>query len=211
MAIFRRTGSILLTGVATAAMIGLSVAPASAANNWKVSPGGTISAKSGKTTLVDKTTGTTLTCTSSKASGKLKSGSGLSGTGIGSIAKITFSSCNGPVGLVFTVTAGHLPWKINASSYNSTTGVTTGTITGIHAKLSGPGCTAIVDGTSSTANNGKVKVTYTNKTAVLKVSTSGGNLHTYSVNGCAGLVKSGDADTFSASYVLSPKQTIKQT
>jgi len=33
-------------------------------------------------------------------------------------------------------------------------------------------------------------------------------LHVYNVNGCAGLINSGDATTFSGSYTISPKQTI---
>ena len=101
---------------------------------------------------------------------------------------------------------GHLPWKLNASSFKS--GVTTGTITGIHATLSGPACTATVDGTGASANNGKVKVTYTNSTGKLKVLASGGNLHVYNVSGCAGQINNKDATTFTGTYTVSPKQTI---
>jgi hypothetical protein len=131
---------------------------------------------------------------------------GLSGTSIASITSISFSNCTGPLGLTFTVKAGHLPWHLNAVSYSN--GVTHGTITGIHATLTGPSCSAKVDGTSGTANNGKVSATYTNSTGVLKILTTGGNLHIYSVSGCAGLIHSGDASTFSGSYTVSPKQKI---
>lgn len=36
----------------------------------------------------------------------------------------------------------------------------------------------------------------------------GRNLHIYGVSGCASLIKTGDATTFSGSYTVSPKQTI---
>jgi hypothetical protein len=208
MAILKRTYGILFAGVATAAVIGMSAAPALAATTWTVSPGGAITAKSGTTTLKDTTTGNELKCKSSSTSATLKSGSGLSGTGLGSITKVTFKTCTGPLSLTFTVKSNDLPWKLNATSYNSTTGVTTGTITGIDATLSGPSCSATVDGTGAGKHNGKVKATYTNSTGKLKVLTTGGNLHVYNVSGCAGLINSKDATTFSATYTVTPKQTI---
>jgi len=208
MAILKRTYGILFAGAATAAVIGLSAAPAFAATTWTVSPGGAITAKSGKTTLTDTTTDTVLTCKSSSTSATLKSGSGLKGAGLGSITAVTFKTCTGPLSLTFTVTTNALPWKLNAKSYNSTTGVTTGTITGIDATLSGADCSATVDGTAAGADNGEVKATYTNSTGKLKVKTTGGNLHIYDVSGCAGLIADGDATTFSATYTVSPIQTI---
>jgi hypothetical protein len=208
MAILKRTYGILFAGAATAAVIGLSAAPAFAATTWTVSPGGAITAKSGKTVLTDTTTGNALTCKSSSTSATLKSGSGLAGAGLGSITAVTFKTCTGPLGLTFTVTTNGLPWKLNAKSYNSSTGVTTGTITGIDATLSGPSCSATVDGTAAGADNGMVKATYTNSTGKLKILTTGGNLHIYNVSGCAGLIATGDATTFSATYTVSPKQTI---
>jgi hypothetical protein len=111
--------------------------------------------------------------------------------------------------LAFTVTADDLPWHINAVSFNSATGTTTGTLTGIHASLSGAGCTAVVDGTGATAHNGKVTITYTNSTHTIKVLTAGGNLHIYNVSsGCLGVIHSGDGATQSAAYAISPAQKI---
>lgn len=206
MTSLKRTGSILVMSVAAAVTIGLSAAPAFAATTFKVTPGGAITGKSGTTTLTDTSTGSKLVCKSSKTTATLKSGSGLAGAGIGSVKTVTFATCTGPLGLTFTVKSGHLPWKLNATS--SSGGVTKGTITGIHATLSGTGCTATVDGSSATANNGKVSVTYTNSSGALKVLTTGGTLHVYNVSGCAGLINSGNATTFGASYTISPKQTI---
>jgi hypothetical protein len=211
MTIFKRAGSALVMSAALAGVLALSAGSALAATNtgiaatWTVKPGGAITAKAGKTTLTDKSTGSTLSCASSSGKGTVKSGSGLSGTGIGSITALSFSSCTGPLGLTFTVKTTHFPWHLNAKSFSG--GVTTGTITGIHASLSGPGCSAVVDGTGATANNGMVTAKYSNSTGKL-TTTGAGNLHIYNVNGCAGLIHSGDASSFVGSYAISPKQTI---
>ncbi len=132
----------------------------------------------------------------------------MSGSHIGSVASISFNSCAGPLGITFTVTSSRLPWHLNTVSFNSSTGVTTGTTSRIHAVLSGSTCTATVDGTSPTKNNGKVAVTYTNSTGVLQVLSTGGNLHIFKVSGCLGLIASGDPASFSGSFTVSPKQTI---
>ena len=99
----------------------------------------------------------------------------------------------------------HFPWHLNAKTFSG--GVTTGSITGIHATLSGPSCSAVVDGTSATANNGMVTAKYSNSTGKL-TTTGAGNLHVYNVSGCAGLINSGDGSSFNGSYAISPKQTI---
>jgi hypothetical protein len=206
----KRGAKVLLVGLAAAIAIGLSATAALAATSWTVRPGGAIKAKSGITTLKDTSTGTTLKCTTSVGKGKFKRGRGLSGKGIGKITSIKFRNCTGPLGLTFTVHSSHLPWKINAVSYNRRTGTTTGTITGIHATLSGPSCSAAVDGTGASRNNGRVAVRYVNRTHKLTVKTKRGNLHIYNVSGCAGLIHNGDRSTFKAAYKLSPKQTIKR-
>ena len=211
MTIFKRAGSALVMSAALAGVLALSAGSALAATNaaiaatWTVKPGGAITAKAGVTTLKDTTTGSVLTCQTSSGKGTLKSGSGLSGTGIGSITALSFSTCTGPLGLTFTVKTTHFPWHLNAVSFSS--GVTTGTITGIHATLTGPGCSAVVDGTGATANNGKVTAKYSNGTGKL-TTTGAGNLHIYNVSGCAGLIHSGDGSSFKGSYTVSPKQTI---
>jgi hypothetical protein len=211
MTILKRAGSVLITGAALAGLLTLSAGSAFAGTNagvaatWTVHPGGAITAKAGTTTLKDTKTGSVLTCTSSSGKGTVKSGSGLSGAGIGSITALGFTNCTGPLGLTFTVKTTHFPWKLNATSYKS--GVTTGTITGIHATLSGPGCSAVVDGTGASANNGSVTATYTNSTGKL-ATTGAGNLHIYNVSGCSGLISSGDGSSFKGSYAVSPKQTI---
>jgi hypothetical protein len=209
MAIRKRiTRRVLFTGAATAAAIGASAGVALAvAITFTITPGGNITAKAGTTTLTDTNTGSKLTCTSSTSTGTLKTGKGISGSNLGSIKTLAFSNCTGPLGLTFTVTNSGFPWTLSGTSYNATTGVTTGFITGIKSHLSGPSCSADVAGTTATTK-GKVKVTYTNSTGKLKVLTTGGNLHVFNVSGCAGLLHSGDATTFSGTYTVTPKQKI---
>ena|SRR5215469_7997305 len=204
----RLSRRMLLTGGATALAVGASAGVALAvAITFSISPGGAITAKAGKTTLTDTKTGSVLTCASSSSSGTLKKGHGISGTNLGSISKLSFSTCTGPLNLTFTVSNSNFPWTLHGTAFNATSGVTTGTITGIKSKLSGPGCSANVAGSTASAT-GTVKVTYTNSTHKLKVLGSGGNLHVFNVSGCAGLINSGDPTQFVGTYLVSPTQKI---
>jgi hypothetical protein len=209
MAIRKRLSRrILLTGGATALTIGATAGVALAvAITFSISPGGNISASAGTTKLHDVNTNQTLQCTSSKSTGTLKSGHGISGANLGSIKTLTFSNCTGPFGLVFTVTNSGFPWTLHGTAFNATSGVTTGNITGIKSHLSGTACSADVRGATATST-GKVKVTYTNSTHKLKVLASGGTLHVFNVNGCAGLINNGDATQFTGTYTVTPAQTI---
>jgi hypothetical protein len=207
-----RLGSALLGAAAAAAAVAcLATSPALAgptvaAASWTVTPGGAVTGAAGTTTLADSTTGTSLSCSSSSATGTLVSGSGQASP-LGSITGITFNNCTGPLGISFSASVTG-PFPLNGKSYNATTGVTTGSITNIHGALSGPLCSASVDGTSATANNGTVKARYKNSSHKLTVLTTGGTLHIYNVSGCFGLINSGDSATFSGVYVISPNQTI---
>ncbi len=204
----RLTRRVLFTGTAAAVAVGASAGVALAvAITFTITPGGAITAKAGTTTLTDTKTGSVLTCKSSTSSGTLKSGSGVSGANLGSITKLSFSTCTGPLGLVFTVTNSAFPWTLSGTSYNAGTGTTTGFINGIKSKLSGPGCSANVGGTTATSK-GKVKVTYKNSTGKLSVLAAGGNLHVWAVSGCSGLINTGDATQFVGAYTVTPKQKI---
>ena len=186
----------------------LGAAAVLAAATWTVRPGGPVSMKSGKFTLTDTATSAALTCPSSALSGTLKSGSGLPGTGIGSITTVHSIECPSPLGPTWILMARDLPWHLNAWSYTAMTGVVTGSLSHLQIAFSGPSCTAVIDGTSGTASDGTVKVRYTNSTGLLKLLTTGGNLHFYNVRGCAGLVITGDSATLSATFTVSPKQAI---
>ena len=204
----RLTRRVLFTGAATAVAVGASVGVALAvAITFTISPGGAITAKAGKTTLTDTNTGSVLTCATSSSKGTLKKGSGVSGTNLGSITSLGFSNCTGPLSLTFTVTNSGFPWTLSGTSYNATTGTTTGFIKHIKSKLTGPSCTANVAGATASAF-GQVKVTYKNSTGKLTVLAAGGNLHVWGVVGCAGLINTGDATQFVGSYTVTPKQKI---
>lgn len=161
---------------------GLAVTPAAAATAWTVSPGGPFAGHAARTALTDTTTEqAAINCASSSSRGTLKAGSGLSGTGLGTLMAVSFS------GGCYTLTAGHLPWKINARSYTSGTGITTGTITGIHLIFTDPTfCDFAADGTSATAGDGTVQFRYTSSTGKLRIVATGSNLHIYRVKGCGG-------------------------
>jgi hypothetical protein len=187
-----------------AAMLGATAA--FAATTWTIKPGGAISANAPKASFKDTKTGSNQTCDSMTASATLKSGSGLSGSGTGSIPAFTFNHCTGPLGETLSLTATDLPWHMNLLSDSG--GVVTGSISHMQIQLAGPSCTAIIAGTSATASNGHVKFRYSGITGHLTTLTTGGNLHFYNVTGCAGLFDTGNPMTISANFTLSPKQKI---
>jgi hypothetical protein len=196
--------ALMVTTAAVALCLG-TTASFAASKTWTVTPGGAFSSSAGTTKLTDTTTGGIISCTSSATSGKFKSGSGLAAKALGTFTSVSFHTCTSE-GLSLTVSAGHLPWSLNAVSYKS--GVTQGTITGIHITGKATGCSAVLDGTSGTADNGMVKFTYTNKTHKIAVLATGGNLHIYDVSGCAGFINDGDIATMATSYTVTPAQTI---
>jgi hypothetical protein len=211
MSVLRRPASIVLTIAALAAAAALAAPAASAApkKTWTITKGGAVTATTKSFTFEDLTAKASLPCKSSIAKAKLKSGKGLSGTNVGTITSASTSGC-AIAGFTVTIKAGHLPWHLNLVSYNSAKGVTTGTLTGIHITFAVPviGCSAVVDGTKTAANNGMVQVTYTNKTAQLAILKTGGKLHLFSVKNCMGVVNNGDSIALIASYAVTPKQKI---
>jgi len=192
-----------------ASVIGLAAAPAFAATTWTVKPGGAMTGTAGTTTVTDTTAKASVTCTSSIATGKLKTGSHLAGAGIGTVTSLAFKDC---MALGVTVSAkitGKMP--LNAIKFTSTK-VAKMTITKIHGSFSvSTLCSATIDGTSATAHNGTVSANFSNATDTLKVLTTGSTLKLYNVSGsgCSlGNIKNGDSINFTGSYKLKPKQTI---
>jgi hypothetical protein len=192
-------------GAATASVIGLAAAPALAATTWTVTPGGAVTGTAGATTVNDVTAAQSITCTSSVVKGTLKHGSGLAGKAIGTFSSLAFNGCTVMgVSLSVTLTA---TMPLNAVKYNSTKKTANMTITGIHGSLSVPGiCSADINGTSDTANNGTVHAKYSNKTHKLTVLTTGSNLHLYK-DTCP-ITATGDAINFTGAYKFAPSQTI---
>jgi len=199
-----RAGGILPAAAAGALTLGLLAGPAAAAAAWTVSPGGPVTGRSNQTALTDTTTGTFgIFCASSSWHGTFRSGHGLPGAGLGSVATVSFS------GGCFTLTPGHLPWKVNARSYTSSTGTTAGTVTGVHLAFTDPGfCDFAADGTGATAGNGVVHFRYANGTGKLRIVATGSTLHIYRVNGCGGTIRDGDAAALTGTYVITPAQVI---
>jgi hypothetical protein len=75
------------------------------------------------------------------------------------------------------------------------------TISGIHGTLSITTpitCSAEINGTSATANNGTVSATYSNKTHTLTTLATGSNLHLYK-DTCP-VTATGDAINFTGAY-----------
>jgi hypothetical protein len=194
---------------AAAAVVAMAAAPALAANNWKVSPGGKNTGTASSATVNDVTAGQSLTCTGSTAKSTLKSGSGLAGAGIGTVTSVSFKGCTVLGQAVSATITGTMP--LNAVSFNKSKNTVSMTITKIHGTISVPSlsCSATVDGTSPTAHNGKVTATFSNAKDTLKVLTTGSTLHIVKDN-CPVIAK-GDAVNFTATYKLSPAQKITQT
>ena len=193
-------------GVIAALAVAPGPATAVAAVTWTIKPGGSVTAMSGKATFKDTATGSIFTCLSVSMTGTLKSGSGLSGSGGGSISAVTFTNCTSPLGLVIPLKAAGLPWHVNLSSESS--GVVTGSISHMQMVDKSAPCNFVLDGTGGTARDGHVKFRYTDGTGRLQVLTTGGGLHYYAVAGCAGLFNTGDPGTLSDTFALSPRQAI---
>jgi hypothetical protein len=214
MSFLMRPASIVLTCAMLAAAAGLAAAPASAVTKptWTITRGGAVTATTKSLTINDVTHKAGLPCKSSTVKGKLKSGKGLSGINAGTVTSSAVAGCSA-LGFTVTVKAGHLPWHLSLVSYNAAKGVTTGILTGIHITLAVPaiGCSAVVDGTGKAADNGKIQVTYTNKTGKLAAVAAGAKLRLFSVTNCMGVISNGDAIAIVGTYTLTPKQKITRS
>src|SRR5262249_38266426 len=153
--VINRYARILLASCAAVAAVALGAAAALAATAWTIKPGGAITTSAAKPRVSDTRTASTLTCLSLTVNGTLKKGSGLSGSGAGSISAVSFQRCTSPLGVTFLLTATALPWHLNLAS--SSGGVVTGSISHMQIQFAGPSCAAVIDGTSATARNGRMK------------------------------------------------------
>jgi hypothetical protein len=208
----KRIASVLAAGGIAALTVGLgATATLASTPTWSVAPGGAVVARSTLVRIKDKTSKQIIHCKGSPAVGKLKKGTGLSGSGIGSFKSLAFKSCTGPKSLALTLSVTHFPVTMNVSKYIASKKSVDGSLAGIHFTISGKGCTATVDGTSATADNGTVDFAYHNSTAKMVLVVTGGNLKVYGVSGCSGLFKTGDDITLYGTYKLTPAQTIKES
>ncbi|MGI8332616.1 hypothetical protein ACRYCC_21910 [Actinomadura scrupuli] len=202
------SASVFVVAAATAGS--LAVASPAFADTWSVSGGGTISGslKPGvNAVLRDTTTGQNITCGVASAGGTIADGTGLSGTGIAGITSATFGTssnkCSGPFFSSFTsALKPGTTWSLNAVSYSG--GVTSGTITGIDALVTG----SSLFGSCNAEVTGEVdSVTYDNATGELKIAvdaTPSLTIGNVSGSGCAGLIRNGDKATLAATFVVTP-------
>jgi hypothetical protein len=199
----KRLTTIVLSGSAALLSVGLAATTASATTaGWTVKPGGKFSS-SGSDQVTDSKTGTVAKCTTVKMSGTLKK-SAPSGAGLGTITKGSFTGCT-VGGLSVKVAVKGLPWKLNVTSDKS--GLISGSISGIDLVASTTGCSATLDGTGAGKDNGVADATYSDSSGTLTL-TGKGNLHSYAVNGCFGLIHNGDPQKASGTNKVTPKQDI---
>jgi hypothetical protein len=205
-------GSVLFTAAGAAAVVGMTVGPALASTTLtvKVSHGGSYTAKAGTTVLADN--GISVTCTSSKGSGKVSNGThkGAAPVKIGTVAKLSFSSCHGLLGNVTNKVHGTSLLK--ADSKTNRKGQTDAIITGVNVSVSMTGCSFTVTGSAPGY--------YTNKTHTLTMTPKPpkglkplvkAQLTVSGVNGCSTVVSNGDHPTYKGSYKVSRKVTIKSS
>lgn len=216
-----RRRAVLFAGTAASLAVGLTAtaayaagsahpagAPRAAAPTWSVSLSEETEAGA-KIIVTDRTTGTKIKCTA-QFNYSLNQAMGLPGGKIAT-ASLMFFSCTLPGGAPVTLTSNNSTLPIAALSFNPrrNLGVTTGAFTGLDISLSGSGCSAVLDGSAAGANDGTVPYRYYNNPNLI-VTGVPGDLHSYDVSGCSGLVSTGDSFTigysqdFSGLFITSP-------
>jgi hypothetical protein len=209
MTIRKRVGSVLFTAAAAAAVVGMSVGSALASTSLtvKVSHGGSYTATAkGETVLADGSVH--VKCKASKGSGKIANGThhGAAPVTVGTVAKLSFSKCSGPLGGVSTTVHGKPALK--ADSKTNSKGETDAIITGVNVSVATGSCTFNVTGSAPGY--------YTNKTHTLTMATklpvkaaTKATLTISDVSGCLGVVTNNQHPTYSAIYKVSKRVSIK--
>ncbi|MDR2987242.1 MAG: hypothetical protein LBV34_20630 [Nocardiopsaceae bacterium] len=217
MTLLKRATNLLFVAATAGAVVGLAAAPAMAATTLKVqvTNGGTYTATAGKTVLSDN--GVSVTCTSttttkaSKGSGTVATAThtGTSPVKVGTVAKLSFNNCTGPLGAVHTTITG-LPYSIKVDSTTNGTGKTDGMITGAKVKVTMTGCSFMVTGSApGFYTNSTHKLAVTSKLPITPLNKA--QLTVSGVSGCAGLVNNGDHPSYTSTYTISRAFKIKST
>ncbi len=220
MTIGKHTLGVLCTAAVTVAVVGLSAAPAMGSTGTamltvKVSGGGSYTATTSKTILSDK--GINVTCTTkgktaaSTGSGKIPNGTshGSSPVKVGTVAKLSFNNCVGPLGKVST-TIKSTPYTVSVDSKTNSKGQTAGLISGVKVAVKMKGCSFMVTGSApGYYTNGKHTLNLNPKLPLKALNKA--QLSVSGVSGCFGLVKNGDHPTYVGTYTLSRKGTIKSS
>jgi hypothetical protein len=195
-----------------------AVASAStSAATWTVTPGGQYRAQVRTDNfwgILDVGTGQEIQCTVNASAWSMrlrfKKGTGLSNP-IGWVRSLSFPKPCFPGGMgPVTLSAAGVPWGINALAYDPAGQVTSGRIRRMHLALSGPHCSAVLDGSSATANDGTMPFEYNNELPnTLQTGGSfSGNLHAYRVTGCREMLRSGDMVRLFMGYDLNRALTV---
>jgi hypothetical protein len=209
MTIRKRAGGVLFVAAAAAAVVGMSVGTALASTSLtvKVSGGGSYSASAkGKTVLADGPV--QVKCTGSKGSGKIANGThhGRAPVTVGSVAKLKFTGCSGPLGGVSTTVHGKPALKVDSKTNSK--GETDAVITGVDVSVKTGSCSFKVTGTApgyySNKSHELIMTTHLPTKAATKAS-----LTISDVSQCLGVVTNGQHPTYSATYKVSRKITIK--
>lgn len=203
------TRKALTAGAVAATTVALTAVPASAAGTWTISPAGGISGFNTQNVgALDLNTGAAVSCDTSEATGNVPTaGSGLSGDGIAQLTGVTFSNSGGPCpatgGILVTLTTSGFPWQFNAQSYDSSTGVTSGTLTGVTSSLHGSDeCDATVGGPGGGA--GTISGSYDNNTGLLSVSGNNLEVLTADADCDPNLINVGDQIQLIGQYGVAP-------
>lgn len=221
MAITRRVGGMLATAAAVVAVVGLSATPAMASTTLTatVKGGGSITAVASKTVLSNGSGAkkVSVTCTTkkktdaSKARGSIGNGKhkGASPLAVGTTTALSFGNCSGPLGKV-TTKVETKKFKISVDSKTTRKGDTDGIVGSVKVHVSMIGCSFTVTGTApgyyDNANH-TLHVTASLPTKALNKA----QLTISGVSGCLGLVKNGQHPSYTSTYKVSRKITIKVT
>lgn len=213
----KRVSTVIVAGGAAILAIGLAATPALASTTLsvKVTGGGSYTATTSKTVLSDN--GVNVTCTTkskkdaSKGSGSLPSGThkGASPVKVGTVTKLAFNNCTGPLGAVKTKIES-TPYSVNADSKTNSKGQTDATISGTKIAVTTSTCSFLVTGSApGYYTNRKHTLTMSSKLPVKALNKA--QLTISKATGCLGVIKNGQHPTFSTTYTISRKVVIKAT
>jgi hypothetical protein len=223
MAILKRAGGALFAVAAVAAAVGLSTAPAMASTTLtaKVSGGGTITATAKTTVLGEKVDGVNVnvTCSTkgktaaSVSSGPVKSGTykGASPLKVGTASKLAFNNCTGLLGKV-TNKPESLPYNISVDSTTNSKGETDGIIGPVKVAVSMKDCSFMVTGSApGYFDNSNHTLVVTNKLPVKPLESAQLTISGVKKGTCAGLIADGQHPTYTGTYSINLKISIKST
>ena len=190
---------ISLAATAVAALAVFTGPAALAAGTWTVTGGTSLSGApaSGTTfTFTDTANSQSLACTGGAIAGTVTDESGSANAAVSALTSLRFTSCTGPLGLSGSVAqATGTAATLNATSYNSGSKLTTGTITSLNLNMTLSGAL----GTCAATIKGTAGITYSDTTLLLRFTTAGDSLKVTSTSGsCAGFVATGNPITLSS-------------